>query len=79
MDLGQIDCGMRMGWPGTELNPVVSTAVDSVLPLGSSTTDCVGEFCTFKSKAKIQVWPPNTEQSNYTEYEVVMNLHLYQI
>jgi hypothetical protein len=47
----------RLGWPGTELDPVVRTEVGGVLPLGCSTRDCVGGFCTFKAKAKIQVWP----------------------
>jgi hypothetical protein len=49
--------GCELGWPGTELDPVVSTAIGGVLPLGCSTRDCVGEFCTLKAKAKIQCGP----------------------
>lgn len=59
--------GCELGKPGTELDAVVSTAIGGVLSLGCNTRDCGGEFFTFKAKAKIQVWPPNTEQSNYTE------------
>lgn len=37
--LDKLIVGCELGWPDTELDPVVSTGIGSVLPLSSSTRD----------------------------------------